>query len=121
MDGGTNGSGVDAHEMILLTLKEIDRLHGTEWRLDSWVVTHWDLDHYHSTLKLFGLKTITRDPAQGTFRDLYFNTDRPVRLLAGADPEDKNTGLYTQKGEESRDLKTLRVSKTLIFFIYTPL
>ncbi|KAL6808099.1 hypothetical protein J3E69DRAFT_378602 [Trichoderma sp. SZMC 28015] len=93
MDGGTNAGIYAAWAQILKALRFIDLELGNNWKFDSWVVTHWDEDHYHGVKDLLvnneiqftrcnrnGAKVTRGRP--GNFASLYFNPE-PV-LLCGA-------------------------------------
>ncbi|RGP68693.1 hypothetical protein FSPOR_5163 [Fusarium sporotrichioides] len=94
MDGGTNAGGYFAWVQILKGLRHIDLELGTDWKFDSWVVTHWDEDHHRgvrdllsSGLKLFrfvqnGDKEPTARTPSSTFAENYF-CEQPW-LLCGA-------------------------------------
>ncbi|KAL7807167.1 hypothetical protein V8C44DRAFT_337868 [Trichoderma aethiopicum] len=83
MDGGTNAGTYVAWVQILKALRFIDLQLGNEWKFDSWVVTHWDADHYrgvkdlllNEAIKFTRLrragKTVTRGRS-GSFASLYF-------------------------------------------------
>ncbi|OPB46581.1 hypothetical protein A0O28_0067030 [Trichoderma guizhouense] len=93
MDGGTNAGVYAAWAQILKALRFIDLELGNDWKFDSWVVTHWDEDHFHGVKDLLvnneieftrcnhnGAKVTRGSP--GNFASLYFNP-KPV-LLCGA-------------------------------------
>ena len=61
MDGGTDSGGKNAHEMITESLQWIDGIllseyeetYKADWTFQSWVVTHWDKDHYKGVVDFF--------------------------------------------------------------------
>lgn len=60
MDGGKDSGGKKAHGMILESLLWIDAILLSiysslepKWTFDSWVVTHWDKDHYAGMMEFF--------------------------------------------------------------------
>ncbi|KAH0494692.1 hypothetical protein TgHK011_008283 [Trichoderma gracile] len=83
MDGGTNAGTYVAWVQILKALRFIDLQLGSDWKFDSWVVTHWDADHYNGVKDLLlneGIKftrcsgagkPVTREKS-GSFASLYF-------------------------------------------------
>ncbi|OTA01340.1 hypothetical protein A9Z42_0016560 [Trichoderma parareesei] len=86
MDGGTNAGTYVAWVQILKALRFIDLQLGNDWKFDSWVVTHWDADHYSGVKDLLlneGIKftrcsgagkPVTRG-ISGSFASLYFAED----------------------------------------------
>ncbi|KKP01810.1 hypothetical protein THAR02_06066 [Trichoderma harzianum] len=93
MDGGTNAGIYAAWAQILKGLRFIDLQLGSAWKFDSWVVTHWDEDHFRGVKDLLvnheiGFTRCNRNRAKvtrgspGSFVSLYF-TPKPV-LLCGA-------------------------------------
>jgi hypothetical protein len=86
MDGGTNAGTYVAWVQILKALRFIDLQLGNDWKFDSWVVTHWDADHYSGVKDLLlneGIKFtrcsgagnyVTRGMS-GSFASLYFAED----------------------------------------------
>ncbi|KAL5085609.1 hypothetical protein Trisim1_010094 [Trichoderma cf. simile WF8] len=93
MDGGTNAGIYAAWAQIMKALRFIDLELGSGWTFDSWVVTHWDADHFRGVKDLLvnneiqftrcydnGANITKGDP--GNFASLYFNP-KPV-LLCGA-------------------------------------
>ncbi|PTB62069.1 hypothetical protein BBK36DRAFT_1145146 [Trichoderma citrinoviride] len=86
MDGGMNAGMYVAWVQILKGLRFIDLELGNGWKFDSWVVTHWDADHYHGVKDLLLNKDITftrckRDgntvtrSSPNNFASLYFAED----------------------------------------------
>ncbi|KAF2269987.1 hypothetical protein CC78DRAFT_539264 [Lojkania enalia] len=59
MDGGTNGKGLKARDVIFTALQKIDEHYGMAWRLTSWVVSHWDADHHEGRRRWTPAKTNT--------------------------------------------------------------
>ncbi|KAL6810221.1 hypothetical protein V8C40DRAFT_133605 [Trichoderma camerunense] len=105
MDGGTNAGNYAAWAQILKGLRFIDLELGNNWTFDSWVVTHWDEDHFRGVKDLLvnpGVKftrckrkggTITKTDPE-SFASLYFNPkivlccgawDIPVMFKGGGD------------------------------------
>lgn len=93
MDGGTNAGIYAAWAQIMKALRFIDLELGSGWTFDSWVVTHWDADHFRGVKDLLVNNEIQftrcyRNGANvtkggpGNFASLYFN-HKPV-LLCGA-------------------------------------
>lgn len=93
MDGGTNAGIYAAWAQIMKALRFIDLELGSGWTFDSWVVTHWDADHFRGVKDLLvnneiqftrcnrnGANVTKSQP--GNFASLYFNP-KPV-LLCGA-------------------------------------
>ncbi|TFA99564.1 hypothetical protein CCMA1212_008579 [Trichoderma ghanense] len=86
MDGGTNAGTYVAWVQILKALRFIDLQLGNTWKFDSWVVTHWDADHYRGVKDLLlnedikftrcnsDGKTVIRG-SPGNFASLYFADD----------------------------------------------
>ncbi|KAK1238472.1 hypothetical protein MKX07_006618 [Trichoderma sp. CBMAI-0711] len=82
MDGGTNAGSYVAWAQILKGLRFVDLQLGNTWRFDSWIVTHWDADHYRGVKDLLlnedieftrckrNGDTITRGNP-GSFKSLY--------------------------------------------------
>lgn len=93
MDGGTNAGNYTAWAQILKGLRFIDLELGNNWTFDSWVVTHWDEDHFHgvedlivnSDIKFTRCKrngaSITKGNP-GSFVSLYFSPK--IVLCCGA-------------------------------------
>lgn len=105
MDGGTNAGNYAAWAQILKGLRFIDLELGNNWTFDSWVVTHWDEDHFRGVKDLLvnpGIKftrckrkggTITKSDPE-SFASLYFSPkivlccgawDIPVMFKGGGD------------------------------------
>ncbi|RAO68272.1 uncharacterized protein BHQ10_004284 [Talaromyces amestolkiae] len=51
-DGGTKFSGEHAADAIKVALEELEKTFGTPIKFTSWVVTHWDRDHYSGSLRM---------------------------------------------------------------------
>lgn len=51
-DGGTKFSGEHAANAIKVALKELEKAFGDPIEFTSWVVTHWDRDHYSGSLRM---------------------------------------------------------------------
>ena len=63
MDGGKDSGGKKAHDMITESLQWIDGIlmskyekYKADWTFQSWVVTHWDKDHYQGVIDFFKIQ-----------------------------------------------------------------
>jgi glyoxylase-like metal-dependent hydrolase (beta-lactamase superfamily II) len=85
MDGGTASGSIDAHgqikacwEVIKKQLEEeVKQPH--DFKFDSWVVTHWDADHWEGVAELVGKCSFKHKENK---IKKYFKDEAPV--LAGA-------------------------------------
>ncbi|KAG6038680.1 hypothetical protein E4U41_003891 [Claviceps citrina] len=114
MDGGTNAGGYQAWAQILKGLRLIDLELGSDWKFDSWVVTHWDEDHYRGVQELLSCparmtrcirhldEAVTGRTTPSTFRQQYF-TAEPWLLCGALD----HVMFDEKKGEKDGRLKFL--------------
>ena len=90
MDGGVSkgaakdgfGETMTAAYRIRQALDFIDKQHGDQWKFHSWVVTHWDADHFHGVVDFFYENGL--NPCRRNSNNTYFHAERA--LFCGGSP-----------------------------------
>ena len=89
MDGGVSTTDFKASDAIASALKAFDTKFGPKWKFSSWVVTHWDADHFYGLIELF-FKDKKRAQLNRKFED-YFESKS--RLYYGGSKSDVKVNL----------------------------
>lgn len=104
MDGGKSGSSINAKAIILNGVGILKKRYGNNWRpLDTWVVTHWDEDHYRGMLDVLTSENFQKQESPRMFAErlnLYAgSTDIPPSVEASLQKHQNNLkvgDLYSQ-------------------------
>ena len=102
MDGGDNGPQEQAVDQIKRALAFIRKdliemnVANDAWKLDSWVVTHWDEDHY------VGVKDLATGEKNFPTNGDFFAAEK--RLLCGAKYDDDRPKIQVSKENKDRKL-----------------